>query len=308
MKRLALILWFLLPALVWGQIELPTSADANTVVKARCLTVCPKDGRIRYRWSAPTLSLVESETGKLAYITGVSGEHIVTCTVATATADTLDLEDFSAIIVFEGDAPVPPKPVPTPVTLRSLVDDEQAAQLSEFYRDFSKAVESTPPASVKQFLTVHDTMFALLGIDNPQLDAALAKRLNGMELEGLSGELLKLAGEFGDGPGPTPPPVEQGARRVVILHETADDTPELGSLWVKLRTGNADKYLTDNKHELLILDDDLEGTYPNLLRDKQELPAVFILDPHTNAILFQATLEPGTTADNIIERIRETGG
>ena len=198
MKRLAILLWFILPALVWGQIELPTSSPSNTVVKARCITQKPADGRIRYRWSAPTLSLVESETGKLAYLTGVSGTHTVTVTVATATADTLELEDFSAIIVFEGDAPVPPKPVPTPVTLRSLVDDEQAAQLSEFYRDFSKAVESTPPATVKQFLTVHDTMFALLGIDNPQLDAALAKRLNGMELEGLSGELLKLAGEFGD--------------------------------------------------------------------------------------------------------------
>ena len=231
MKRLAILLWFILPALVWGQIELPTSSPSNTVIKARCITQKPADGRIRYRWSAPTLSLVESETGKLAYLTGVSGTHTVTVTVATATADTLELEDFSAVITFEGDAPVPPKPVPTPVTLRSLVDDEQAAKLASFYRDFAAAVGTTPPATVKQFLTVHDTMFALLNIDNPQLDSALAKRLGTMELDGLSDSLLKLAGEFGDGPvvDPVTPepdspgtPVSFDGFRVLFTEESED--------------------------------------------------------------------------------------
>lgn len=102
------------------------------------------------------------------------------------------------------------------------------------------------------------------------------------------------------------PDVVPGARTVVIIHESADKTPELGSLIINLRKrgGTAQAYLAGKGHSLYILDDDLQNKWALA---PQQVPALFILDS-TGKVLFEQAIPAGYTADNVIERLREHGG
>lgn len=116
---------------------------------------------------------------------------------------------------------------------------------------------------------------------------------------------------------PDPPPVVSGKRALLIVHETADTTTPISGLLVKLRTGPSFDYLKTKGHTLSILDDDSvnEHGQPSKLVEAwrphfagMTLPVLFIIDAQTNQLLRKETIAPTATADNIIERVRETGG
>lgn len=127
-----------------------------------------------------------------------------------------------------------------------------------------------------------------------------------------------------DPPGPSPPPEpepdpeptpQEGPRTVMLLYESEDSSPQLAALMVGLRNGTPAKYLADKKHRLLILDDDATdqlgrpiALVEKLLARGIELPALFICDSATGKCLKEMHIESGTTADNIVERVREAGG
>jgi hypothetical protein len=114
----------------FAQIDVAPYTDEYRIATAVCTTEKPKDGRIRYRWSAdPGVCLVPSATGKLCYITARKGEYTLILTVATASPTDLTLTDYTAQITF-GDTPTPdpvPDPEPPPVVAKKLwlvaVDD-----------------------------------------------------------------------------------------------------------------------------------------------------------------------------------------
>ena len=105
---------------------------------------------------------------------------------------------------------------------------------------------------------------------------------------------------------PFVPEVTPGTRAVVILHESADQTPEFGALIVELRRkgGTAQSYLAGKGHSLYILDDDLPNKWQLAPR---QVPALFILDDTEN-VLFEQAIPATYTADQVIERLRENGG
>jgi hypothetical protein len=113
---------------------------------------------------------------------------------------------------------------------------------------------------------------------------------------------------IGPGPGPGPQPVV-GQRLIVLLHESLDQTPATGTLISNMRQGTAEKYLKDKGHVFLALDES-NGTFKSW-RDAAglaERPVLMITDKSATQMLYKATLEPSTTADNIIELIKRHGG
>lgn len=114
----------------------------------------------------------------------------------------------------------------------------------------------------------------------------------------------------GPGPGPDPDPDPDpnpeptpGPKWILIVHETADTTPEIARLIVNLRTGDNAKYITENKHRLWILDDDLDPKWAQAV-GTTKLPAIVIADPQRGANgAFVAEL-PKTSAD-VMKLIRD---
>lgn len=113
---------------------------------------------------------------------------------------------------------------------------------------------------------------------------------------------------------PTPTPVVEGERRVVIIRESSDDSVEFGLMSVALRNGQHADYLSQNGHELLILDDDsTDGTSDShpllseLLPLHSDLPAIFILEKRDGRPLHYQTLTT-TDAAEVIALIQEHGG
>lgn len=118
-----------------------------------------------------------------------------------------------------------------------------------------------------------------------------------------------------DPPGPDPepdppkPPVVSGKRSALIIHETAETTPDLARMLTALRDGEQAKYLDSKSHKLAIFDDDdpvvtAAGWRPHL--EGMKLPATFIMDAETKVLLHKGELPP--SADAFIELIKKHGG
>jgi hypothetical protein len=133
------------------------------------------------------------------------------------------------------------------------------------------------------------------------------------------GMVLGVAGSKCDfTPVPPKPPVVvpevEGPRKVLIVNETLDRTPEVAAIFTQLRAGESAKYLADKKHELLILDDDAstpDGKAVELLDKHRDafaatgLPCVLVIHPD-GRVLGAAKLPQ--TADGVIEFLRQHGG
>jgi hypothetical protein len=106
-------------------------------------------------------------------------------------------------------------------------------------------------------------------------------------------------------------PAVSGPRTVVILHETAEVTPELSQAFVALRSGDNASYLKSKNHSLLILDDDAVTTggqpFPLIASLKGEgvpLPATFVLDG--KKVVAKSQLTGG--AAQVMELLKGAGG
>ena len=101
-------------------------------------------------------------------------------------------------------------------------------------------------------------------------------------------------------PLPIPPvPVAENLH-VVIVRETGDSTPALGSLFVQLR--NTDL----GKHKLDILDD--EGVPPSIksvIGTTFTVPSLFIIDPATHKLLASRPIAVGETVPTVMATVKE---
>lgn len=116
-------------------------------------------------------------------------------------------------------------------------------------------------------------------------------------------------------PVPPPDPTPAGLRTVILLRESAEDTPSMGRLINSLQAGKAREYLKSKGHSAFVLDDDAVNSdgQPSELVAKWKafldvpLPAVAILD-EKGALLFKISLAEGATADEIISWVKAKGG
>lgn len=116
-------------------------------------------------------------------------------------------------------------------------------------------------------------------------------------------------------PDPPIPPVVAGPRTIILLRESAEDTPSMGRLINSLQAGKAREYLRSKGHSCFVLDDDAVNSagQPSELVAKWKafldvpLPAVAILDDKQN-VLFKISLAEGTTADDVISWLKSKGG
>lgn len=310
---------------VFAQIAGPETAATNTVVALKIDRVFPAGSKAKYRWSVPAgLSIGEgSEDNKIAYVTGPAATYTPTATVAWLDGDALKLEAFSHTLTIGEAPPVPPTPV---VTLADLAGAD-AVPLAAFYADFRSVVPLL--TTTETIRTTHARGLDLKGLAGngakdeiaARFDAALGAGSTTLTDElrsSIDAMLASIVAELGSKPtppvppGPTPPVVE-GKRRVVILHETSDNTPELSQLFVKLRRQDVEQYLQSKGHRLDILDDDQvthEGTPdPLVVRLNglgQALPALFILDLTSGEVIHKQALP--ATPEAVMEVLKTHGG
>jgi hypothetical protein len=116
---------------------------------------------------------------------------------------------------------------------------------------------------------------------------------------------------------PKPDPVVSGKRRLLLVHESADDTPEVSRLIVSLRTGTSAAYLDSKGHKLSILDDDSVDAAGKPAADVEQwrphfagmkLPALFVLDETGKTLLHKQEIPAGSTAAQVVEIVKGKGG
>ena len=314
-------------AFAGDKIDVPKRVAIGDLIVARSAIELKAEEDAVYDWIFEPLckkgrcSVLAGPGDGVAHAAGTVGKHKL---YMFAAIDGLDgkirtVIDTEIIEVYsEGPTPDPPDE-----GLRELVSEVSASVLAEFHRDFAAEASGCKTAAVCQ--GVYQSQRTALGLtDADQAYVVCDARLNPLFVDpldtaALSAELSKIATEFGgDSPDPPDPPEpESGSRYVLIVRETANDTPQRSGEFVKLRSGTAADYLTNNSHQLYILDDDAvdgDGAEAPLLRQYRSeiqsagLPALLILDGKTKSLIKAQQLPRGFTADNVIERIRETGG
>jgi hypothetical protein len=105
------------------------------------------------------------------------------------------------------------------------------------------------------------------------------------------------------------PPVITGKRHLLLVHETAEDTPEVARMIVGLRSGAAADYLKSKEHKLYILDDDSQAAAawrPHF--EGMKLPAIFILDETAKTLIHKQELPASTTAAQVVDIVKGKGG
>jgi hypothetical protein len=267
-----------------------------------------------YAWECDTAQLIPGPDGRTVYIWAREGKHSLRL---NAIPESYDLKigrvEFEVVRTDPGPS------------VRSLVTDPAIAkEIGDYFEAISRQVTDRTTATT--FWNGYEKTFKWTGL-YPKLDDVLKKRLSDAlkRPTALSNALRALALEFRGGtivgpiievpePGPVVVPiVEQGQRIVIIAHESADKEMWFGDLIVDLRKPGtaASEYFKGKGHQLEIMDDEL------LLKSKWSqyvagrlgtLPVMFVLDANTKELLKTVPITSATTADNITERVRETGG
>lgn len=121
-------------------------------------------------------------------------------------------------------------------------------------------------------------------------------------------------------PQPNPPipptPVVSGRRVVFIVRESKEVTPQFNLTELDLSSGESWKYLTQKKHDLLILSDDrgIPANYPPMAQAAFQkakglnLPSIAILDPASWAELYVGVLDKDSKPSDILDIIKKHGG
>lgn len=127
---------------------------------------------------------------------------------------------------------------------------------------------------------------------------------------------VTVAGAPEPPPIPDVVPVPAGKRRIVILHEQADDSVKFAALKVQLRDGANAKWLAERGHSLLILDKDATDqngkpdanvkSWLSLVGGK--VPSIVVVDISTQKVVHSSELKPDETAAGVVELVKRTGG
>lgn len=323
MKPAAFLAAFLLLAsTALAQITAPERIDEHTVAALKVDRAFPSGSKVKYRWSAPTLSIGEGTSdNKTAYVTGPVGSHSYEAIVAWIEGDALQLEKYSGTLIVGKAPPVPPVVVKT---LAELAGDK-AAILAELITDLRQAGLPIAP-SVDALKRGLGAGLARAGVAanhpavveiNKRIDAAASGSLTDASRQSLDAALAAIASELGaKPPEPPKPPVVEGKRRVVIISEIDDQSAALGAM--KVATANdsaAAKYFRDHGHIVQFLEEeqlDSAGNPHPFVKQLTALgvgvPAVHILDLSTNAVISSEKLREDATADNLVELVKKTGG
>ena len=108
---------------------------------------------------------------------------------------------------------------------------------------------------------------------------------------------------------PPAPVVVEGPRDVLIVHESAKDTPPFGRLASTLREGTVADYLKSKGHNLLIQDPD-DGS-PIIKQWQAEitgatLPIVIVSDK--GKLISKDALAADATAQTVLDLVKKAGG
>lgn len=119
------------------------------------------------------------------------------------------------------------------------------------------------------------------------------------------------------GPGPQPQPVVGGPKKIVVLRESLEPTPEMGRLIVQMESGPIGSYLAEKKHEFESFDKDAKdetgapSAYVRPFLDAAKgatLPAVVIVELATGKVVHSQALGEHPTAAALLEIVKGHGG
>lgn len=141
--------------------------------------------------------------------------------------------------------------------------------------------------------------------------------------------MLSCGCELPPGPDPDPkpvpivvvPPVTQGQRIALILHESHDQTPELSRLIVDLQAGESSAYFAKNHHSVFALDINAKDENKQPLQvitrllptiGSKPLPVLIVADKTKEGrlgnVLSCESLKSGTVGGDVVEVVKKTGG
>lgn len=118
-------------------------------------------------------------------------------------------------------------------------------------------------------------------------------------------------------PTPTPNPVTTGSKRIIVIRESLEPSPEMGRLIVLMQSGPIGEYMKSKKHEFESFDKDAkdENGNPSAYVKKwidaignTEIPAVAIVDIATGTIDDVKPLGKEPTAKALLDLAKEHGG
>lgn len=108
-----------------------------------------------------------------------------------------------------------------------------------------------------------------------------------------------------------------GACDIVMVRETADDTPATGRLVVGLQSGDVAAYFESKGHELYLLDDDakdLNDAKAAMLKSVEPViaglvePALVIVDRSTKRVVHKQSVPADAKATDILAIVKGHGG
>lgn len=101
----------------------------------------------------------------------------------------------------------------------------------------------------------------------------------------------KVEGEGPKPPDPPVPDVKPGKRQLVVIRESSVIDTATANILTSLRVGENAKWLTSRGHTLTYFDpDDLPANLKTQLGQLPSLPAFFVIDPATKAVVSAQTL------------------
>lgn len=302
-------------SLTAAEIEIPSLTPLGKDLTAKVAT---EPGE-RVAWLADAGSTVIKCGDGRAHVWATPGTHeIKAIVVPVGDADPIILSATYSV----GDAPPTP-----PVVVKTLAElaGDKAAILVEIVADGRGGLDQFQTvAQLQKYFTVAYDMVnipqthpAAIEIKK-RIDSAGSGSLADAKVrQSIEAALAKIASDLGQvPPGPTPPPITEGKRLVVVLHEVDDQSSAFANL--KVSTANnsaAAKYFRDKGHTVQFLEEEQKGAdgqpYPLVEQLKAlnvGVPAIFVLDPATKAVIYKQKLEPGVTADNLVEYTKRGGG
>jgi len=230
-------------------------------------------------------------------------------------------------VVYSVGSPGPTPPPPIVKTLAELAGALRPTFIEIVSDGRAGLAQFQTVAQVQRFFVVSYDM-AKIPQDQPaaveikkRIDAAASGSLADAKVrQSLDAALAKIASDLGtEPPGPTPPPVPpvvEGKRLVVVLHEVDDDSAAFANFRVNTANNSAAaQYFKANGHIVQFLEEEQkdQSGQPHPLVEKLKalgvgVPAAFILDPATKVVLYQTKLGPDVTADNLVEYTKRGGG